>query len=102
MKFNYVTLSFVEAGMVEVDGKSCNGAFGFAVMCVGTRTEMVRFEISFYNFNFKAFAAVNIKTVVFWDITRCNLVDRHRCFGGTCRLYALACGWRQQNSAKHR
>ncbi|PNF36307.1 hypothetical protein B7P43_G00508 [Cryptotermes secundus] len=29
-----------EVGIVEVDGRSCNGAFGFAVMCVGTKTEM--------------------------------------------------------------
>lgn len=68
--------------MVEVEGKSCNGAFGFAVMCVGTRTEMVRTEILFYNFSFKAFLAVNIKAVIFWDVTRCNTVDRYRRFGG--------------------
>jgi hypothetical protein len=43
---NYVTLSlFVEDGIIEVDGKSCNGAFGFAVMCVGFKTEMVRTEV---------------------------------------------------------
>jgi hypothetical protein len=86
---------FVEAGIVEVEGRSCNVAFGFAVMCVGTKTEMVRIETSFYNFSFTAFSAVNIKTVVFWDVTRCNAVDRYRRFGGTCRLRALACGWRQ-------
>jgi len=27
------------------------------------------------------------KIMGFWTVTWCNLVDRYRCFGGTCRLY---------------
>jgi hypothetical protein len=36
---------------------------------------------------FQALTAVNVKVVIFWDMTPCSLVDRYRCFRRTCHFH---------------
>lgn len=46
IKCNDVTIFlFVELGPAQADGKSCNGAFGMAVICMRFRSELVRTEV---------------------------------------------------------